>query len=57
MENKAFSDAEKYLNTNTVNTIHLMGGKSFGKYEHFYNFIEIYVHYWKDEPVLKTETS
>lgn len=25
------------------------GGKSFSKYEHFYNFTEVYANYWKDE--------
>lgn len=26
------------------------GGKSFSKYEHFYNFVEVYVNYWEHEP-------
>lgn len=25
------------------------GGKSFSKYEHFYNFVEVYVNYWEEE--------
>lgn len=27
------------------------GGKSFSKYEHFYNFCEVYANYWKDKPL------
>jgi len=54
MNNKAYSsDAEKILEITNADAVYFdppYGGKSFSKYEHFYNFIEIYIHYWKDEP-------
>lgn len=53
-DNKAYmldsSDMISQVNAGAVYFDPPYGGKSFSKYEHFYNFVEVYVNYWESEP-------
>lgn len=52
-ENRSYSeDAVALLPSIQADAVYFdppYGGKSFSKYEHFYNFVEVYVNYWEEE--------
>lgn len=54
MENRAFmEDSISFMKNVEAGAVYFdppYGGKSFSKYEHFYNFVEVYTNYWEDEP-------
>lgn len=54
--NKAFcEDAIDFMSKLEVDAVYFdppYGGKNFSKYEHYYNFVELYVNYWESEEML-----